>query len=378
VTFYCTLAMLTLLTYLRSLRSGRGALWAAFAGLTGTARPELFLFIPVFVLHWAWWHRQTGAVRAAIRPVVVAGVVVVAWMAFNYTHGGQAFPGTFYAKTRGLGLLTALTHGQWREVVRLGIRQPIEYLNVLLHWGAEQTPFFTMAVLVGAFVLIGALPLPGADMRGGGLIVGLFLLAPMLRGALVPSPPLLTQNGRYIGHVLIMYFMIGSVGLTYLWMATRKHWGVALFIALTLARLGSQDVKFVTRFAAEVKNINDLQVVTGEWVRAHTTADAVVATNDIGAIAYFGGRTLIDTEGLVTPEAVPFEHSKTIDKFIDLVKPDLLIVFPEWYPELAPRTDILREIDRVTAVKIVAGGESLVIYRMPWTRLDRVPGLPPW
>jgi hypothetical protein len=378
VPLYCTLAMLTLLAYLRGLRSGRATRWPWLAGLTGTARPEAFMFVPVLVLHWAWCHRQTGAWRSAVRPCVTAGAVIAVYIAFNYYVGGQPLPATFYAKNKELGLLSAIAQGHWPDVAALGISQPIEFLNMLLKWADEQSPFLTLAVLIGALVLAGALPIAGADLRGGGIIVALFLLAPLMKGALVPAPPLLTQNARYIGHLLIMYFMIAAVGLTYLWTATRKHWAVGVFIVLALARLASQDIKFAPRYAAEVQNINDLQVVTAHWVRSHTTPEAVIATNDIGAIAYFGQRTIVDTEGLISPESVPYRRSKTTADYLAKVRPDLLIIFPGWYPELAGRSDILQEIDRVTAAKVVSWGESLVIYRMPWTRPETVPGLPPW
>ncbi|MFI5178807.1 MAG: hypothetical protein ACHQO8_09595 [Vicinamibacterales bacterium] len=378
VPLYCTLAMLTLLSYLRGLRSGRATFWPWLAGLTGTARPEAFMFVPIFVLHWAWCHRQTGAVRAALRPVVATGAVMAIYVAFNYYVGGHPLPATFYAKNKELGLLSAIAQGHWPDVAALGISQPIDFLNMLLKWADEQTPFLTLAVLVGALVLGGALPLSGADLRGGGIIVVLLLLAPMMKGAFVPAPPLLTQNARYIGNLLIMYFMIASVGLTYLWTATRRHWAVAVFIVVALARLASQDVKFAPRYAAEVQNINDLQVVTAYWVRSHTTPAAVIATNDIGALAFFGQRTIVDTEGLISPESVPYRRNKTTAAYLAQARPDLLIIFPGWYPELAGRSDILREVDRVTATKVVSWGESLVIYRMPWTRLETVPGLAPW
>ena len=379
VPFYCTLAMLSLLAYLRALRAGRGIAWAWLAGLAGTARPEVFIFIPVLIAHWAWVHRQQGAWRAALRPCIAAGAVVVAWVAFNYYAGGRPLPGTFYAKSSGVGLMSALAQGHWQDAGRFALSQPIENLNLLLKWADEQSPFLMLAMFVGALVLGGALAMPGADVRGGGVIVLLFLLAPLIKGALVPWPPLLTQNGRYIGHVLIMYFMIASVGLAYLWQATRKHWAVAVFVLVTLVRLVSQDVKFAPRYASEVKNINDLQLVTAAWIQSHTTPDAIIATNDIGAIAYFGHRTIVDTEGLVSPDSVPYRRNKTMAEYLTLKKPDLLIIFPGWYPELASRSDLLREVDHVTSTpKVVAWGDTLVIYRMPWTRVDKVPGLAPW
>ena len=43
----------------------------------------------------------------------------------------------------------------------------------------------------------------------------------------------------------------------------------------------------------------------GRWLAAHTPKDAVVATHNIGAIAFYSQRRIVDITGLVTPEVVP-------------------------------------------------------------------------
>jgi hypothetical protein len=125
-------------------------------------------------------------------------------------------------------------------------------------------------------------------------------------------------------------------------------------------------------YADEVKNINDLEVQTGRWISAHTSPDAVVATNDIGAIAFFSRRFILDTEGLVTPDAIWDKRMWRIDRFLERSRPDLVVIFPAWYPYLSGRSDLLAEVTRVSARKVIAGGESLVIYRTPWTRPGRL------
>ena len=52
--------------------------------------------------------------------------------------------------------------------------------------------------------------------------------------------------------------------------------------------------------------------------------------------------------------------------------PDVVVIFPEWYPYLAQRPIGLSEVYRISARKVIAGGESLVIYRTPWSRPDRL------
>lgn len=62
-------------------------------------------------------------------------------------------------------------------------------------------------------------------------------------------------------------------------------------------------------FIWDVLNINDQHVVIGKYVNEHTPPGSVIATHDIGALAYFGDRPVVDMIGLVTPELSPFCHN---------------------------------------------------------------------
>jgi hypothetical protein len=59
--------------------------------------------------------------------------------------------------------------------------------------------------------------------------------------------------------------------------------------------------------------------------------------------------------------------------FLESERPDLLIIFPEWYPEIVARTDLFHEIYRIHAHQDAAGGPALVFYRTPWSRPGMVP-----
>jgi hypothetical protein len=147
---------------------------------------------------------------------------------------------------------------------------------------------------------------------------------------------------------------------------------VWLLAAAGLVQMGGSTYSAMKTYTAEVRNINDLQVRTGQWLAAHTAPDARVATNDIGAIAFFSQRFVLDTEGLVTPDAIWDKRMWRIDRFLARSEPDVVVIFPEWYPYLAQRGTFLHEVARISAPKVIAGGESLVIYRTPWTRHGRI------
>jgi len=73
------------------------------------------------------------------------------------------------------------------------------------------------------------------------------------------------------------------------------------------------------------------------WIRGHTPNDAIIAVNDIGAIAYISDRNVIDLCGLVTPEIINYfkryGDNKTGAYYYVLDRrPDYLAVFPRWFP----------------------------------------------
>lgn len=371
VALYAALVTWTFVAYLKAQSSGR-AWWGLLAGLAGCARPETFVVAPLLALHWLWrgGRRPNGRLQPGWWvPLAAFAAVAAGFVCINLYAGGRPLPTTFYAKSYGMGTFLSLVEGRPEDAWEAAVDYPLEFVNTLLLWSHGQSAFFFLTLLVGALAMSGVL---GPPLQGAGPLVLVFLIAPAAKGLIAPQPPLLVHDGRYIAHLLVLFFVIAAVGYVELQRRARLRWVVPLLALVTLARLASQDVKFASEYAAQVENINDLQVRTAHWIVEHTSPEARIATNDIGAIGFMSGRFIIDTEGLVTPEAIHPKRMKQLLPFLESVKPDLLIIFPQWYPYLAVRTDIFEEIGRISAPQVVAGAESLVIYRMPWTREDVV------
>jgi arabinofuranosyltransferase len=378
VGLYAALSVGTLLAYLRALESGR-PWWGLLAGLAGTARPETFVLFPILAVDWTI-RSMRGRLPPPrfltfIEPIGLFLVPVAAFVALNYASSGHPLPLTFYAKTYGMGTLPSLMEGRWHDALRDARWYPFEFLFQLLAWCEKEFPDLGLGALIGACALLG---LTGgtADRRQGAYLVLVVLIAsPMLKGLGAPEPPLMVHDGRYLFHLLAFFVIIAVVGMLELKRFVRPGWVIALFMALAVARLGFALFDGAADYAAKVKNINDLQIATARWIDKVTTPDARIATNDIGAIAYFSGRFIIDTEGLVTPEAIHPKRMRKFVPFLESERPDLLVIFPEWYPEIVARTDLFHEVYRIHAEQEAAGAPSLVMYRTPWTRASAAPGL---
>jgi arabinofuranosyltransferase len=376
VTLYAALVTATLVAYLRALETG-SPWWGALAGLAGFARPEAFIIFPILALDWtARVIRGVLPGPRAVRfslPMLLFAAPTSVFVALNMHASGHPLPLTFYAKTYGMGTVPSLMEGRWYDALVAAGWYPIEFVYQLLTWCESEYPDLALGALVGALALTGATGDSANRRRGSYLLVAILIAAPLVKGLGAPEPPLLVHDGRYLFHLLVMFLVVSVVGVLELRRILRLRWIVPVFLVLAVLRLGLGLYDDATKYAAMVKNINDLQVATARWLVAETSPEARIATNDIGAIKYFSRRFLIDTEGLVTPAAIHPKRMRDFVPFLESERPDLLIIFPEWYPEIVARTDLFREIYRIHAHQDSAGGPALVFYRTPWSRPGMVP-----
>jgi hypothetical protein len=110
-----------------------------------------------------------------------------------------------------------------------------------------------------------------------------------------------------------------------------------------------------------------MQVHLGRWVDAQLPKTARIALNDIGAIAFFSRREIVDLMGLVTPEIIPYRRrgETGVMEYVSETCPEYLIIFPAWFPRLAASRETLQPIYRVRLERNeVAGAAEMVVYRL--------------
>ena len=74
-----------------------------------------------------------------------------------------------------------------------------------------------------------------------------------------------------------------------------------VFVEIAIA-FGVEVIKNQKGYADECRYITERQVKTALWIRDQLPLNAVVATHDIGAIAFYSQRRVVDMVGLVSPE----------------------------------------------------------------------------
>lgn len=342
-----TLAALLVAAALLALAHDRTA-WTVWpASLAVLARPEAALLLPLLALAGPLRVRRLAAF-VLVPAVVLAPAIVFAWMTV-----GTPYPATAAAKVEG-GLIGWL--GGLREpLTRTLLGRPRDFTREWMGWLLQTHALLPLVVLV-------ALPLAWFRERRLA-IVGLALVAhPIGMALLAPYYGPAFQEGRYSAHLLPLATVVLAVGLGAA-IARHRRAAVALWLALALWAL----VPAAERYAWGVQNIEAMQVQLGRWIDANLPRRARLAVNDVGAIAYFSRREVIDLMGLVTPEILPYRRQGPdgVIRFIEEVCPDYVIVFPTWFPGLTARTDLLEPLHRVVLERVeVSGGPEMVVYRL--------------
>jgi len=356
-----TLAALLVAAALLALARDHLVLTAVAGGLATLARPEAVVLLPFLALA----RRPTPRRLALFAAIVVAALLP--FVAFCWATTGTPFPSTAAAKVEGglLGRLIGL-----REPARVTwLERPLAFGLDWLTWLARTHPLLPLALV--AIVL-------AWRRRGRALgMVGLVLLAhPLAMAVLAPYRGPGFQEGRYSIHLLPVALLMLAVAFgPWANIAPARNraptrcggraasLALALYLAVALVTLAPA----ADRYAWGVQNINAMQVHLGRWVDAHLPRSATLAVNDIGAIAYFSRRPVIDLMGLVTPEIRPYRRAGEagVLRFVAERCPDFVIVFPTWFPELTARRELLTPIYRVRLERNeVSGGPEMVVYRL--------------
>jgi hypothetical protein len=350
---------------------GQTAWTALAAALAVLARPEALLLTPLLLGARALTLRRV-AVFAGVTAAVLAPAV---W--FSVVTVGSPVPATAAAKVEGglLGWLAGAREPPWLMLVA----RPWQYARAWIGWLAGIDWVLPLVLVPGVWFA----------WRRHGPALGVLTLAlavhPLAMAWLAAYRDPAFQEGRYSIQLLPLVFLLAAIGLEgagaplqtapFARGATGVHptrgtyrgawrWGarvaLLLFALVPLARAAD-------RYAWAVQNINAMQVHLGRWVERHVPPTSRIALNDIGAIAYFSRRPVIDLMGLVTPDIIPYRRQGEagVIRYVAEHCPDYVIVFPAWFPELTARAEVLAPVYRVRLERNeVAGASEMVVYRV--------------
>lgn len=318
--------------------AGRFVRAGTWLGLLLLARPEGALLVPVLAAATWWRERRLRPVASLLLPAAAGLTVYLLW---NLAVGGALWTSTLEGR-RWLALggrepggpvafLTAVPDMLWR------------WLRTLT-WGMlREASFGTWIMSIGAAAVLGvrgaqalvagrrrsgrnALP---SRMKSSGVSLYLWVLLHVLAyAALLPYPG---HAGRYLAPLLLAasmtlaWLLAGASGGWATWKDAGPHRIVPLLLRRVLpgaVLLAGGVLLSVTAmrnwnevWRSSVAHIDSVHVRAAQWVREGTPREAVIACYDIGAIAFFAQRRVVDLGGLADPDAVAFMRGD-IDAYI--------------------------------------------------------------
>jgi hypothetical protein len=285
------------------LLGGRYA-WAAFAlALTVLTRPDAVILLafawPLALGHRLWPRLFAGKPPSWRELALLVGLPVAlaaGWALYCHGATGRWLPNAYFVRTHALNQLES------PDALLMLLRQTMDTFLPLA------SPFKALWLASGALYALWR-------WRGWGLLL---LGFPLVFTVALGLGAVDVLNGTFQGNrylVPVYPFLLGLQvlgvagalrllprvrGATERWL--RPILGLALLVPLLLppSQLLAQRRATQQDFAQACKNIEEMQVALGHWVMQQTAEDAVIATQDAGAIRYLGQRHTIDVVGLNT------------------------------------------------------------------------------
>ncbi len=310
------------------------------------ARPEALLVVLAtwIILLRAQWSQASALQRAML--VLVPSFGWITWSAYLLAITGYALPNTFYAKVS--PSIATIVHNL------ATLASMFQHMLLLLPAGV---------VLVVAF---DSWRRPTTDPKRR---FGVIALAGYVAAVLIGQPLRESNTLYWLRYVLpvapLLLAMVAIAiddALNRPLMSSRRNrtlGAIALF-AVAL-RWPIVVPRTIDHYAQSCRNVVEMNVRVGEWLRDHTDPGEWIATNDAGAITYFSQRRVLDLIGLNNHRVVHGGLTAEMER----TKPAYFAVFPAWFP-VVTRDRRFTPVFRAKAERyVISGGpqDELVVYR---------------
>lgn len=363
----------------------------AFAAVT---RPELFLLIPIAVLdtfYRIWVSGRDDARRQAWRTALIqSGVILAAlspYFIFNLVAGGRLFPSTYYAKTlvRGIGLSAALQSGNWGEIHRALVTDPLAQVSDLVRTLFAHNPAVLLLFVPG--LLLFCREFANTYTARGNLLAFSVFVLPWFMGMTSPTRALSNHADRYYVIFPPLVLLLSLLAVDFLLRRAKLVVLPLACVVLMVLAPWRSTAGAVNYLVTDVDSTERLYHRMGVWIRDNLDPRAKLATNDIGGIAYFAARDLIDVMGLASPEIWPVlwrasGRPQDLGKLKDYLrreKIEYLLVSPKYYPALVRDKKVFTPIMKWEEDPRRSTRRSIspqVLYKVEWEHEQRPPEAP--
>lgn len=313
-----TLYIFLLLACFYYYRKRNAVLFAVMLGLTFWARPDALAFIGAIAVDYLFLlyvknrspkENEDIALYSRsdlLKIGVVSGGIIAVYFIMNLMISGSLLPNTYGAKV-----------GYYSPE----FRSRTDFLKI------EVWEYFTESAYLLIFIpfVFGVIKLLSDSVRfkyNHNLAAAIFIFA--LIFIYWYKLPYAHRFGRYLMPVLPFYILLAVYGgrMFFKWLAeylSEKNIINALNILLlvsTVFYFASSYISNKKTYAEQSRHIYIRQVEAAKWLKNNTPEGAIVGTHDVGAIAFYSERKVVDVVGLINPEFIPKLNTKEFTGFV--------------------------------------------------------------
>jgi len=385
---------------------------AFFLGVWGWAlvlATELRVAPPLAVSRAGWKLGIVGALLVATRPEAASSLAVLGltagWLAWR-SHGSAkaaiatvaraGLPAIAFLVTQAVvnKLLTGESSAAG-AIVKLGINNPFmtpeekwnEYLFHLSYTVRRNLEHHFASVKLAGFIplVLALVALASRRTRGAAAILLASCISFLLLVAM--NGQVRWQNERYTMPSVAWLFVAAALGLGVLLSGARTALQritlpvrvplalalATLFVVFQLPKMKDQ----IWFFGRASRNIRDQHLRAGQVLRRLNPIPRRVAVGDAGALMYSSDLPGLDIIGLGGYHRYPFARAgvhgigatiELIERMPPAERPDVLAIYPTWFPDVAAIFG-----RRIASVRVdgnvICGGAEKGIYRADWRLL---------
>jgi len=285
-----------------------------FSGLSLWTRPEGLILISILVFDMIIQkvYFKTNFIekffseRKYIQFFLPILVLTISYFVFNYILSGHILPNTYKAKL-------AYYFGSDRN----------NFLNrdVIEYFSSNEFIFIWLIFILNLILIVRDI---FKKQYNSSILYLSFIVVFIL--VYYIQLPFTHRFGRYLMPIIPFYLFVAFDGfqrlLIYLQAKSKSDQSKALniiyfvFAGFALGLSLNQIPKNADEIAFTGKYHYDRHIKIAEWLKQNTKENDVIATHDIGALAFYSNRKIIDMVGLVNPEVIEHLNDKNFSDYL--------------------------------------------------------------
>jgi len=271
----------------------------ALATLATLTRYEGMLLLGPLLLVCCYREREM-----MLKYMAIPLSLLLPWAVFSYVYFGSVIPNSVGAKLALYGRIEQLTGP--------------EKLVYLMGWHNALTWVLTALVIWGGWWL--------NKKQNYGRLAAMWMLGMIAFFTLGRTHVF----SWYIVPIYPLYLLYAAAGLIAmiesLKLSSNVSSRVKTYAAVPLLLLLLYGDKVKAEYYREYQQILDeVHKSIGQYLNAHANEDDLIASEDIGYIGYYSGGKILDRDGLISPEVIPYNESGRYHDLIKDFRPDWVI-----------------------------------------------------